>query len=98
MTNPDITPAGIANALEGVTDGPWAWNARGFVGPVSREDDQSYGMICDEVAECNHCDGAQDMNARFVAYARNALPLIAARLEALEAENAALMREKMGDL
>ena len=74
-------------ALQGVTEGPWAWNVRGFVGPASTEDDQSFGMICDEVAECNYSDGRKEANARFIAFARAWVPEAAAALTALSEQN-----------
>ena len=77
-------------ALQGVTEGPWAWNVRGFVGPASTEDDQSFGMICDEVAECNYSDGRKEANARFIAFARAWVPEAAAALTALSEQNVAL--------
>lgn len=73
------------SALEGVTEGPWHWNVRGFVGPASTEDDQSFGMICDEVAECTHSGGAMGANARFIATSRDLIPALIAALKASEA-------------
>jgi hypothetical protein len=82
MTDNDLTKlaADAAQALQGVTPGPWRWDTRGFVGPESTEDDQSFGMICDEVAECTYSDGAKNANARFIAFARAWVPEAAAAL------------------
>jgi hypothetical protein len=84
MTKPDITPEGIEKTLEGVTDGPWSYwvkNADTVVGG------------CDgdlPIADVMWCEA----DAEFIAYARNALPLIAeqmradqARIAELEAKN-----------
>lgn len=80
----DLAEAG--KVLEGVTPGPWAWNTRGFVGPASTEDDQSFGMICDEVAECTFSDGAKEANSRFIAWCREGVPALIARIAAQEAQ------------
>lgn len=78
-------------ALEGVTPGPWHWNVRGFIGPASTEDDQSYGMICDEVAECTFSNGSKEANARFIAWCREGVPALLADLAAKDAEIARLV-------
>jgi hypothetical protein len=94
----DITPEAVAKVLEGVTPGPWAYNTHREVGPLHTGDDQAYGMICDAVCEVNF-DADHLGNARFIAWAREAVPAIAAerdewkaRAEAAEAEVARLER------
>ena len=72
--------------LEGTTPGPWHWNVQGFVGPVSTDDDQSFGMICDEVAEVTFSGGCKESNARLIASAPTLIADMAARIEALTAE------------
>ena len=87
MTNPDITPAGIAKALEGVTDG--IWKVRGK---------QTVGVSTHTICKTLWQNGKKD--AQFIAYARNALPLLAARMEALEAgarDNSEWARQAIAD-
>ena len=74
MTNPiDITPAGVAKALEGVTDGPWSAGCLGKWPYWVENQEEEVAYDCDEA------------DANFIAYARNALPLIAAHISELEA-------------
>ena len=74
MTNPiDITPAGIAKALEGVKDGPWSAGCLGKWPYWVENQEEEVAYDCDEA------------DANFIAYARNALPLIAAHITELEA-------------
>jgi len=77
-------------ALEGTTPGPWHWNVQGFVGPVSTDDDQSFGMICDEVAEVTFSGGCKEANARLIASAPTLIADMAAALTAQAAEIARL--------
>ena len=68
------------------TPGPWSWNVRGFVGPASTEDDQSFGMICDEVAECTYSNGCKEANARLIAAAPDLLEALEMALVWLDYE------------
>lgn len=86
MTKIDTSREAIEKILEGVTPGPWDWSSRGFVGPVSTEDDQSFGMIGDVVAKCNFSGGAMEYNANFIAAARELVPALLAEREAAEVE------------
>lgn len=95
-TRADTSTAVIEALLKDVTPGPWHWNVRGLVGPVSTDDDQSFGMICDEVAECTFSNGSKEANARFIAAARDLVPAITAQLTAMQSErDAALERVRV---
>jgi hypothetical protein len=82
MTNPiDITPAGIAKALEGVTDGPWKVEC--IKGSTNLVVGNGEVTMCDETYYPWVPHNNRDWD--FIAYARNALPLIAAHITELEA-------------
>jgi len=93
MSDPiDITPAGIAKALEGVTRGPWAVCGSNlnhvkpipqdsFFAPISTSFSTSMWVEGDGWQKFDHSIA----NANFISYARNALPLIAAHIAELEA-------------
>jgi hypothetical protein len=82
MSNPiDITPAGIAKVLEGVTEGPWSMGYLRKWPYWVENPEKEVAYDCDEV------------DANFIAYARNALPLIAAHIAKLEAERDAARAE-----
>ena len=93
------TPAAIEALLKDVTPGPWHWNVRGFVGPISTDDDQSFGMICDEVAECTFSNGSKESNARFIAAARDLVPALAAERDAAirERDNALALNTALAE-
>lgn len=79
----DISPENVARMLEGVTPGPW-----GAEGPehsiiiwgYADRDDREY-RVCFMTS-----DGPAQANARFIAWAREAVPALSARLAEVEAE------------
>ncbi len=80
MTDPDITPEGIAKALEGVTEGPWA--------PIWDEHTEEISVCAQGAGGIEICvaDSLELADAQFIAYAHNSLPLIAERMAQLEAK------------
>jgi len=92
----DMTPEGVAEMLEGVTPGPWAYNTHREVGPLHTGDDQAYGMICDAVCEVNF-DADHLGNARFISWAREAVPALAAKLAEVERDRDGLRAAKWAE-
>jgi hypothetical protein len=113
MTNqPDISPEGVARALEGVTPGPWEnrsyqsgtvqvlmrqWNN---AKPNPLRDGSMYGYMSAYMTAYNigwqdECaiDREKQANARFIAYAREAVPALAARLAEVGAEAGKMLAE-----
>jgi hypothetical protein len=82
----DTSTEAIEALLKDVTPGPWGRNTRAQVGPVSQEDDQSYGMICDSVCELDYSDH-WEADSHFIAAARELVPALLAERDALKAEN-----------
>ena len=62
----------LAGKIDKATPGLWGWNGRDFVGPISKEDDQSYGMVL-PVLELEYRDEKQ-ANAEAICLARNECP------------------------
>lgn len=85
MTQIDTSTEAVEALLKDVTPGPWEYNARKQVGPISQEDDQSYGMICDAVCELDYTYHWRS-DARFIAAARELVPALLAERDALRAE------------
>lgn len=82
----DTTPATVAAMLDGVTPGPWKVEAEWNVGDADKSIMHGSVMIDD--------DAESYANARFIAYAREAVPALSAERDeyrtAWEADNAAL--------
>lgn len=59
--------------------GEWKYDSfTRAIGIVSRDDDQSYGMICDEIAHVEFIDGHKEIcNARLISCAPDMVKLIA---------------------
>lgn len=99
MTHPDKpTPAPdaeeVRKMLDGVTDGPWFANLQvtpsqsGTIG-IDALGKRLFGHLCDVVvrmrgAKVNFSEG--EANARFIAWARTAVPALSAERDALAAE------------
>jgi hypothetical protein len=82
MTAPiDTSPEAVARMLEGVTPGPWR------LGP-DEEGDPAQCITADgfDIATAWGGYNAADADAHFIAYAREAVPALAARVAELEAE------------
>lgn len=76
----------IRDDAEKATPGPWRSNSVGEVGLVSNEDDQSWGMIVDVVAQCQWPNAAD--NARLICALRNdAIAAILAAADAISGDN-----------
>ncbi len=78
----DITPENVARMLDGVTPGPW--EAEGpehstIIWGYADRDDREY-RVCFMTS-----DGPAQANARFIAWAREAVPALSARLAEVEA-------------
>ena len=79
----DLTPATVAKMLEGVTPGPWTsdvcrnvWgSAPGSHGKIANLSDRPQAEGYDEIPEVSVA-----ANARFIAWAREAVPALAAKL------------------
>ncbi len=79
----DLSPEAVAKMLEGVTPGPWE----------SRQDEDAAWAILHDGAfvtyafptECG-AGGDTEANARFIAWAREAVPALASRLAEVEAQ------------
>jgi hypothetical protein len=104
MTNqPDISPEGVAKMLDGVTPGPWTAE------PHENEDTAKYfwyvvhGGIIFEVEDLSdnvlatavgsRTTDRHERNARFIAYAREAVPALSTRLAEVEAERDSALRQ-----
>ena len=87
MTAPDLSPEAVAKMLEGVTPGPWiveidkrTWGWVDVTGPsinVGAPTRATDLNLADEVI--------RKADARFIAWAREAVPALAARLAEVEA-------------
>jgi hypothetical protein len=83
MTAPiDTIPEAVARMLEGVTPGPWAIN---WYGP-----EETQGDVWHENSEIIVCETVDARNAHFLAWAREAIPALAARVAEVEADNVRL--------
>jgi hypothetical protein len=97
---PDITPENVARMLDGVTASPWRaepheeedtakyfWYVFGH-GVIFEVEDPGDDVLATSVGSGN--TDRHERNARFIAYAREAVPALAARVAELEAETSAL--------
>jgi hypothetical protein len=93
MTAPDITPENVARMLEGVTPGPWCVVKRySFI--CHKDTWQVVWYVPNSTALATVLDtggdaASDEADARFIAWAREAVPALAARLAEVEAELAA---------
>jgi hypothetical protein len=87
----DITPENVAQMLEGVTDGPWKQDGRNShrinqgSGDGAKIAQASVFADWQPPAMKRRAYETCERNARFIAYAREAVPALAARLAELEA-------------
>jgi hypothetical protein len=95
---PDITPENVAQMLEGVTDGPWWVCIDDDGNPLSGRPSVQAPKHCDcaiihwdgfvqEYWRSARGDKEIQANARFIAYAREAVPALAARVVELDGDN-----------
>lgn len=85
MTTPiDITPATVAAMLEGVTDGPWL-ESETRLGWWISVSDAPFFVVDTKDDEGRHGAIEKRADARFIAYAREAVPALSAERDAFRA-------------
>lgn len=77
----DITPENVARMLEGVTDGPWITEAQGV---YAKSGHQLVAHLKDH--EWGRDWPTLERDRDFIAYAREAVPALAARVAEVEAK------------
>jgi hypothetical protein len=96
----DLTPEAVAKMLEGVTPGPWTsdvcrnvWgSAPGSHGKIANLSDRPQAEGYDEIPEASVA-----ANARFIAWAREAVPALAAKLAEVERDRDELRAAKWAE-
>jgi hypothetical protein len=83
----DINPEAVAEVLEGVTPGPWWFdNNEGYganaIHAPHKSDPRAYESVAHSIGDSAEAEA----NARFIAWAREAVPALAAKLAEVRAE------------
>ncbi len=87
----ELTPEAVAQVLDGVTPGPWAVDGPPYNQVIWSDAENRVAFM----AHSNGLDDARDIaNARFIAWAREAVPALAAERDALAARLAEVEAER----